>query len=61
MVGCHKSEAASGPDGFFEQHDFYQPAANLFLGLRDPQQRPRASVELIDIAPALLVLAGDRR
>src|SRR5690606_21551347 len=73
-------------------HDFYHPVANAFLGLRDPQQRPRirnpvhrgshghlpghpsergymvvfdesaqatvSAMQLADVAPTLLALAG---
>lgn len=90
---CGELYAFADPGYVFFPHDFYQPVANLFLGLRDPQQRPRvrnpvhrgchgylpqhasevgfvllasgdrqaprATVELIDIAPTILALAGE--
>jgi predicted AlkP superfamily pyrophosphatase or phosphodiesterase len=34
--------ACADPGWLFFPHDFYQPLANLFLGLSDPHQRPRA-------------------
>ena len=33
--------ASADPGWIFFPHDFYQPLANLFLGLTDGQQRPR--------------------
>lgn len=83
---------AADPGFILFPHDFYHPAANLFLGLRDPQQRPRIGnpvhrgshghlpdhdsergwmvvfdegaqvdvpmMQLVDVAPTLLALAG---
>ena len=83
---------AADPGFIIFPHDFYHPIANLFLGLRDPQQRPRIRnpvhrgshghlpghdsergylvvfddaveaevpmMQLVDVAPTLLTLAG---
>lgn len=83
---------AADPGFIIFPHDFYHPVANAFLGLRDPQQRPRIrnpvhrgshghlpghpsergymvvfddsaqalvpAMQLIDVAPTLLTLAG---
>lgn len=38
---CGELYAFAHPGRVFFPHDFYQPLANLFLGLADPQQRPR--------------------